>query len=179
MRAPGYVAVGVVAAILVIAALNLFDDQQSARERRGPASIPYSDFVSLVDEGRVAEVTLKQGRVAATLSDGSPVETYVPEDPGLIDRLVRGGVTVWGPADEDPVHPLLQILVSWLPVILLAIPLFMIARRQAKGWRSSGAELAHVVARLDKLIEAVERLAPPNAAGAAPAASATGAPPLP
>src|SRR5688572_18543805 len=69
--------------------------------RHGADSVPYSRFLSMVDEGRVSEVTVSVDRISGTLKDPTPgqpkefVTTRV-EDPELVKRLNSKGVRFSG-----------------------------------------------------------------------------------
>ena len=124
-----YVLLAVMAVVLVhdfILALNKVEE------------IPYSQFRSLVAEGKVAEVSLSSQLVTGKLKpEGeSKVEklftTIRVEDPELVRELNQRGVTFTGVIEST----FLRDLLSWvLPVVVFALIWFFIFRRlgQAQG----------------------------------------------
>ncbi|OQW60187.1 MAG: cell division protein FtsH [Nitrospira sp. ST-bin4] len=124
-----YVLLAVMAVVLVhdfILALNKVEE------------IPYSQFRSLVAEGKVAEVSLSSQLVTGKLKpEGeSKVEklftTIRVEDPELVRELNRSGVTFTGVIEST----FFRDLLSWvLPVVVFALIWFFIFRRlgQAQG----------------------------------------------
>jgi cell division protease FtsH len=124
-----YVLLAVMAVVLVhdfILALNKVEE------------IPYSQFRSLVAEGKVAEVSLSSQLVTGKLKpEGeSKVEklftTIRVEDPELVRELNQRGVTFTGVIEST----FFRDLLSWvLPVVVFALIWFFIFRRlgQAQG----------------------------------------------
>lgn len=124
-----YVLLAVMAVVLVhdfILALNKVEE------------IPYSQFRSLVAEGKVAEVSLSTQLVTGKLKpEGeSKVEklftTIRVEDPELVRELNQRGVTFTGVIEST----FFRDLLSWvLPVVVFALIWFFIFRRlgQAQG----------------------------------------------
>ncbi|MBY0246735.1 MAG: ATP-dependent zinc metalloprotease FtsH [Nitrospiraceae bacterium] len=124
-----YVLLAVMAVVLVhdfILALNKVEE------------IPYSQFRSLVAEGKVAEVSLSSQLVTGKLKpEGeSKVEklftTIRVEDPELVRELNQRGVTFTGVIEST----FLRDLLSWVvPVVVFALIWFFIFRRlgQAQG----------------------------------------------
>ncbi len=62
---PNYrnLALWAIIAVLLIALFNLF---QTPQQRGGASEIPYSDFLSQVDAGRVKTVTIAGDRITGT-----------------------------------------------------------------------------------------------------------------
>jgi hypothetical protein len=82
------IAFWVVLFLLILALFNLFSGGQSTMSSR---SISYSDFVSAVDRGEVATVTLDGERVMFRGSDGQDYVTIRPEGADITDRLIAAG----------------------------------------------------------------------------------------
>ncbi len=81
-----------IALMLLIGALlaMLFNTFQSGGTAQVPTSMPFSDFVKIVDEGKVADVAIKGRIVTGHLSEGGVgFETYLPEDAAAEMYLTR------------------------------------------------------------------------------------------
>ena len=105
----------------------------------GPSasSVSYSEFLQELTMGSVAEVTLQDQTVKGTRTDGTYFETFNPNDPGLVDDLLKNNVTIRAMPPESPGF-LAQILVSWLPFILLIGVWIWFMRRNMGGGGAGG-----------------------------------------
>ncbi|MDD3926580.1 MAG: ATP-dependent zinc metalloprotease FtsH [bacterium] len=86
----------------------------------GLSRISYSEFNSLVAEGKVKDVTLGQDEITGHLSDGSVFSTYRVEDASLYQRLEKAGVTVNGKRSSTGISLWLSIFSLLLPVLVIA-----------------------------------------------------------
>ena len=130
-------AIWVAVLVLLAALFNLFNNP--AQGRRG-TEISYSDFLSAVDAGTVAEVTLAGNRVYGTMRDNaSAFTTYAPEDQGLVERLEKKGVKFKArPSDED-VPSIMNVILNWFPMLLLiAVWVFFMRQMQSGSGRAMG-----------------------------------------
>jgi cell division protease FtsH len=131
------IALWVVVALLLVALFNLFQPS-STTSPRGQA-VAYSDFLAEVNAGQVREVTIQGRTLFGQLSDGRLFQTYTPEDPTLVSRLTERGVRVVARPVESDVNPLLQILISWFPMLLLiGVWIFFMRQMQGGGGRAMG-----------------------------------------
>jgi cell division protease FtsH len=126
-----------VVALLLVALFNLFQPSSTSSPRG--QSVAYSDFLAEVTAGQVREVTIQGRTLTGQLSDGRLFQTYTPEDPGLVSRLTERGVRVVARPIESDVNPLLQILISWFPMLLLiGVWIFFMRQMQGGGGRAMG-----------------------------------------
>jgi cell division protease FtsH len=125
----------VIIALLLVVLFNLF---QPGASRNTATQVAYSDFVSEVNNGHVRDVVIQGRTVSGQLNDGRGFQTYTPEDPSLVNRLTDKGVRVIAkPEDSD--NPLLHILLSWFPMLLLiGVWVFFMRQMQAGGGRAMG-----------------------------------------
>jgi len=96
-------------------------------------TIPYSEFERLLNEGKVAEVTVAadsvQGSLREPLPSGKRVFYAVRVDPQFADKLAARDVVVKG----APSGGLAQIVLSWvLPAVIFYLVWIMIFRRMAE-----------------------------------------------
>ncbi len=123
------IAFWVVLLLLILALFNLFSGGQSANSAR---ALSYSDFVTQVEQDKVAEVTLDGERVVVKTKDGNTYTTIKPEGEVVTDRLIARGVKVQATPQED--SGFMSVLSLWLPFLLLiGIWIFFMNRMQGGG----------------------------------------------
>jgi cell division protease FtsH len=130
-------ALWVVIGLLLLALFNLFQGSTS----RGPqADMGYSDFLDQVDQGKVANVTLQGQNISGHKTDGLAFSTVAPSnDPNLIAKLSEHKVTFNVAPADDNMHPLLNILISWFPMLLLiGVWIFFMRQMQSGGGKAMG-----------------------------------------
>ena len=128
------IALWIIILLLLVALFSVF---QSSSNRGGQSSIAYSDFVQAVEGGRVTDVTI-QGQEISGHMDSRPFSTYAPNDPGLVTRLNDAGVRITAEPQESP-NMLLQMLISWFPMLLLiAVWIFFMRQMQSGGGKAMG-----------------------------------------
>jgi cell division protease FtsH len=121
--------------LLVLLLFNLFQGTAT----RGPATqLAFSDFIAEVHDNQVREVTIQGEQITGHLNDGRQFQTYAPNDPNLVGVLLDNGVRITA-APEDDVNPLLSILVSWFPMLLLiGVWIFFMRQMQSGGGKAMG-----------------------------------------
>jgi cell division protease FtsH len=131
-------AIWVIICLLLIALFNLF--QNPGRALRSN-EISYSDLLDEVEKGNIEKVTISGNRIRGTSRAGDAREftSYSPDDPSLIDRLRKKDVKISVKAMEDDSPTLLNILVSWFPMLLLiGVWVFFMRQMQSGGGRAMG-----------------------------------------
>jgi cell division protease FtsH len=118
--------------IIVLLLLALFTLFQSPQQRAGSSDLPFSQFLSEADAGRVRDVTIQGPELTGHFSDGRTFQTYAPPFPGLTQRLVDKGVQVQARAPGEQVPWFVALLAQWFPVLLL-IGLWIFMSRQIQG----------------------------------------------
>ncbi len=121
-------ALWVIIALLVVALFNLF---QGSGRNGAEQKLAFSDFLDQVESGQVADVTIEGNDVSGSLRNGTPFKTYTPDDPQLVQRLTDQGVHITA-APEKSVHPVLGILLQFLPFIVI-VAVWIIFMRQMQG----------------------------------------------
>jgi cell division protease FtsH len=132
-------------ALLLIALFNLF---QSPQQRGSSAEVEYSRFLQDVQNGKVKSVTIAGDRITGTYTDNNaPFQTFSPNDPALVSKLLEKNVTVNARPETDGSTSLLGILLSWLPMlVILGVWIFFMRQMQggsrgAMGFGKSKAKL--------------------------------------
>ena len=129
-------ALWVIIALLLVALFNLF---QSSSGRGPQAQKAFSDFLSEVDSGQVTEVTIQGNTLTGRTTSGQAIQTYAPNDPNLVGRLQSKGVRITAAPAEESMHPLLSVLISWFPMMLLIGEwIFFMRHMQSGGGRAMG-----------------------------------------
>jgi cell division protease FtsH len=129
-------ALWVIIGLLLLALFNLF---QQPSGRTGQVGIPFSDFVAEVANGQVREVTIKGNQISGFYTDGRGFSSYAPNDPNLVERLTKRGVVIKAVPQDDGSPSLLQILISWFPMLLLiGVWIFFMRQMQSGGGKAMG-----------------------------------------
>ncbi|MBT5571812.1 MAG: ATP-dependent metallopeptidase FtsH/Yme1/Tma family protein [Alphaproteobacteria bacterium] len=127
-------ALWVIIGLLVVALFQLF---QSSGEQGGSQKLAFSDFVGQVESDQVQDVTIQGREITGTLRNGASFNTYAPDDPNLVQRLTDHNVRITA-APREEVHPLLGMLLSWLPfIVIVGVWIFFMRQMQGDGSRGS------------------------------------------
>ncbi|WP_081300005.1 ATP-dependent zinc metalloprotease FtsH [Gilliamella apis] len=117
-----------VIAVVLIAVFSQF----SSISNSGP-QVDYTKFNADVTGGKLKEVHINGREIVATTKGSNNYVTYIPYlDEKLVDNLVLNDVAVFGSPDEKP-SLLVNILISWFPIILLLGFWFFIMRQMQGG----------------------------------------------
>jgi cell division protease FtsH len=117
----------VVIAIVLMSVFNNFGPSGTPTQ-----TVDYSDFIHEVQQGRVQGVEIEDHIVEGTRLDGSNFITHTPpDDPKMLDDLLSNNVVVKvkSPGQQSL---LMQIFISWFPMLLL-IGVWIFFMRQMQG----------------------------------------------
>jgi cell division protease FtsH len=129
-------ALWVIIGLLLIALFNVF---QGSSPRGPSAQVAYSDFLRDVDNQKIADATIQGNTVRGHYTDGRQFSVNVPNDPNLVSRLVDRNVRVSAAPVDDNMHPLLSVLISWFPfLVLIGVWIFFMRQMQSGGGRAMG-----------------------------------------
>ena len=118
--------------LVLMTVFNQFNTRQAAR-----SPLEYSQFLEEVKAGRIAKVTIEGRQLKATTTEGKSVVSYSPGDIWLVSDLLKYGVKVEAKPEEEP-SLLMNIFVSWFPMLLL-IGVWIFFMRQMQGGGRGGA----------------------------------------
>ena len=121
-----------VTGLVLTTVFNQFNTRQAAR-----SPLEYSQFLEEVKAGRIAKVTIEGRQLKATTSEGKSVTSYSPGDIWLVSDLLKYNVKVEAKPEEEP-SLLMNIFVSWFPMLLL-IGVWIFFMRQMQGGGRGGA----------------------------------------
>ncbi len=126
----------IIIGLLLIVLFNLF---QGSSNNRNTTKISFSDFIAATESGNVSEVNINGSNVSGFLNDGRSFSTYVPNYPNLVDKLNESGVKITAEPSERSMHPLLSVLLSWFPMLLLiGVWIFFMRQMQGGGGKAMG-----------------------------------------
>ena len=118
----------VVIALVLMSVFNNFGPR-----RAGAQQIDYSQFIADVKQGRVQKVVIEGRNIQGVLQTGERFGTYTPEtdNRALIGDLLENGVVIDARPPEQQ-SLLMQIFISWFPMLLL-IGVWIFFMRQMQG----------------------------------------------
>jgi cell division protease FtsH len=97
----------------------------------GAKQTKFSEFITLVDSGQVADVTITGNDITGTTKANQPFRTYAPPQfEGLANKLLEKGILVT--AREPTTSPWVALLYSWAPILLM-IGFFIFWMRQMQS----------------------------------------------
>ncbi|NJC88273.1 MAG: ATP-dependent metallopeptidase FtsH/Yme1/Tma family protein [Desulfuromonas sp.] len=121
---------------LVISLVMIMLFNMMTQKDREHKSVPYTAFLTAVEEGRVAEVVIQGSNIEGQFTDKSRFKTYAPDDPNLISRLTAKNVPIEARPDEDRSF-WVTLFVSWGPILLLiAVWIFFMRQMQSGGGKA-------------------------------------------
>ncbi|BCB28321.1 ATP-dependent zinc metalloprotease FtsH [Sulfurimicrobium lacus] len=126
------IAIWLVIALVLMTVFNHFGARQAMQ-----SPLEYSQFLEEVKQGKVSKVTIEGHVLKGVQADGKRVTTYAPSDPWMVSDLLKNGVIVEAKPEEEPSF-LMNIFVSWFPMLLL-IGVWVFFMRQMQGGGKGGA----------------------------------------
>src|SRR5262245_58978542 len=122
--------------MVIALVLMIFFNQFNTRQQT-QSVVDYSQFMEEVKAGRIAEVVIEGRDLKAKTTDGKAVNSYSPGDIWLVSDLLKYGVKIKAKPEEEP-SLLMNIFVSWFPMLLL-IGVWIFFMRQMQGGGRGGA----------------------------------------
>ena len=128
--------------LITLVMIFLFNYFNSVEHTRGKATLNYTEFIKLVNDGQVLKVTLQGDEISGEMKksgemkEGKAFKSYAPTDPDLIKLLQAKGVQITAkPMDDSPWY--MTLLISWLPMLLLmGVWIFFMRQMQAGGGKA-------------------------------------------
>ncbi len=124
-------ALWLVITLMMIMLYNLFNQQQMAE-----TSLGYTEFLNMVDEGRVSDVVIQGQELFVTDTNRNHFKVFAPQDADLIKTLRQKKVAIQAkPPAENPWY--MSVLVSWFPMlILIGVWIFFMRQMQSGGGKA-------------------------------------------
>jgi cell division protease FtsH len=144
---------------LVISLMMVMLFQIFKQPTRSSLSITYSDFLTMVENQSVTQVTIQGDNISGMSAQG-PFKTFAPKDPELIKLLRSKGVKISAKPKED--SSWFQVFLSWVPMLLLiGVWIFFMRQMQVGG----GKALSFGKSRARLMSDAQERVTFEDVAG--------------
>ena len=118
--------------LVLMTVFNQFSNRQATQ-----APMEYSQFIDDVKNGRISKALIEGRIIKATTTDGKRVTVYSPGDIWMVSDLLKYGVKIEAKPEEEP-SLLMNIFVSWFPMLLL-IGVWVFFMRQMQGGGRGGA----------------------------------------
>jgi cell division protease FtsH len=118
--------------LVLMTVFNQFNTRSTTQQ-----PMPYSQFVEDVKAGKIKSVVVEGRMLKAVTTEDKRVMSYSPGDIWLINDLLKYGVKVEAKPEEEP-SLLMNIFVSWFPMLLL-IGVWVFFMRQMQGGGRGGA----------------------------------------
>ena len=118
--------------LVLMTVFNQFNTRQTAQ-----APMEYSQFIDEVKAGRIEKVLIEGRVIKASTTEKKRVTVYSPGDIWLVSDLLKYGVKIEAKPEEEP-SLLMNIFVSWFPMLLL-IGVWVFFMRQMQGGGRGGA----------------------------------------
>jgi len=128
------IAIWMVVALVLMTVFNQFNTRPQQAQQ---AQLDYSQFLEEVKQGHITKVTIEGRTLKATTTDGNHITSYAPTDLWMVSDLLKNGVKIEAKPEEEPSF-LMNIFVSWFPMILL-IGVWIFFMRQMQGGGKGGA----------------------------------------
>ncbi|OIQ94322.1 ATP-dependent zinc metalloprotease FtsH [mine drainage metagenome] len=126
----------VIIAVLLAALFNLF---QNSNAPHGAAPYPYSQFLSDVDSGKVADVLIQGEQVSGHFTDNHAFSTYVPPNANPVPELRKANVRISALPKSDDGQSIWSYLLSWFPMLLVVgVWIFFMRQMQSTGGKAMG-----------------------------------------
>ena len=125
-------AIWMVIGLVLMTVFNQFNGRQVAQ-----SSMEYSQFIEEVKQGRITKVTMEGRTLKAITTEGKKITSYAPPDLWLVSDLLKNGVKIEARPEEEPSF-LMNLFVSWFPMLLL-IGVWVFFMRQMQGGGRGGA----------------------------------------
>ena len=122
-------ALWLVISLMMVILFNIFKTPNSSNNLIG-----YSDFLSMVDDENVIQVTI-QGNNISGMSTQGMFRTFAPDDPEMIKLLRSKGVKITVKPEDD--SSWFHVFLSWVPMLLLiGVWVFFMRQMQVGGGKA-------------------------------------------
>jgi len=122
----------VIIALVLMMVFNNFGPRQNSAQ-----DVTYDQFINNIKQGRVQKVVIEGRNIRGVTHTGETFTTYSPGDPGLMKDLLDNHVEIDARPPEQQ-SLLMQIFISWFPMLLLfGILVFFMRQMQGGGGRGA------------------------------------------
>ena len=130
------IAIWLLIGFLVFLIIDFYKANDTSRK---VSPISYSNFLSEIKNGNVSKVEIRGNNITGEYSNGSYFSTYSPNDLNLIEKLEKNGVEINALPLDKGSPGLVDILISWFPMLLLiGVWIFFMRQMQSGSGRAMG-----------------------------------------
>jgi len=149
--------------------IALFQSFNMDMQQEAGSKLVFSEFLSRVDQGQVADVTIRAGMSRGSVltghfTDGTAFITSAPDYPGLVDKLNARNVKIAAAIDDGRDRSLMGFLTTWIPILAI-VGIMWLTLRQMQGGGGRGGALGFGKSRAKLLTEKTERVTFEDVAG--------------
>ncbi|MEE9331197.1 MAG: ATP-dependent zinc metalloprotease FtsH [Methylophilaceae bacterium] len=152
------IAIWIAVSLVLLTVFQQFGDADKASSQ-----VVYSQFMDDVRNGKIAKVQIDGRVVHGTTVDDKKFSTYAPNDLWMVSDLLKYNVTVEAKAEEQR-SVLLEIFMSWFPMILL-IGVWIFFMRQMQGGGKGGGPFSFGKSKARQLDESTNQTTFADVAG--------------
>ncbi|MFW5431506.1 MAG: ATP-dependent zinc metalloprotease FtsH [Methylophilaceae bacterium] len=152
------IAIWIAIALVLMTVFQQFGSPDNASNQ-----MVYSQFMTEVKKGNVKEVQIDGRVVRGTTLDNQKFSTYAPNDLWMVSDLLKYNVAVEAKAEEQR-SVLLEIFMSWFPMILL-IGVWIFFMRQMQGGGKGGGPFSFGKSKARQLDESTNQTTFADVAG--------------
>ena len=131
-----------IALLLVIGLLFalLFNTFQNGGSAPAPNTMPFSDFMARVEEGKVADVSISGPKVTGHLTENAVgFTTYLPNDASVSEKLLAKGIKIVAQPEDTDTPTFWGLVLNWFPVLLMVgVWIFFMRQMQSGSGRAMG-----------------------------------------
>jgi cell division protease FtsH len=128
--------------ILLLSVVNLFQGSAGQRAAAGVQTIPFSQFLDEVQQGRVAEVTIQESLVKGSYKDAGAAPGFVTELPpnaDIVAPLRTANVRISALPKPEEKASFGELLIAWLPMfIIFGVWIFFMRQMQGSSNKAMG-----------------------------------------
>ncbi|HEY1720695.1 MAG TPA: ATP-dependent zinc metalloprotease FtsH [Magnetospirillaceae bacterium] len=127
----------IIIAVLLAALFNLF---QSSTSQHSSAGYAYSDFLTEVENGRVADVTIQGESISGHFTDGRSFTTFAPTNDTLtVPKLRSANVRISVAPKSEESQTFWAYILNWMPMLLIfGAWIFIMRQMQSTGGKAMG-----------------------------------------
>ncbi len=153
-----HIGVWLAVGLILMTVFNQFGSAPQAEKQ-----MVYSEFMQAVKNGQIAKVQIDGRVVKGKTMDNKDFSTYTPNDLWMVNDLLKYNVQIEAKAEEKR-SVLLEILMSWFPMILL-IGVWIFFMRQMQGGGKSGGPFSFGKSKARQLDESTNQTTFADVAG--------------
>ncbi|RFC38430.1 MAG: membrane protease FtsH catalytic subunit [Candidatus Nitrotoga sp. LAW] len=149
--------------VVALVLMTVFNQFNTRQQQTSQTQMDYSRFLEEVRLGSITKVTIEGRMLKAVTNDGKRISSYAPQDLWLVSDLIKNGVTIEAKPEEEQSF-LMNIFVSWFPMLLL-IGVWVFFMRQMQGGGKGGGLFSFGKSKARMLDETKERVTFADVAG--------------